>query len=79
MAKATTDAVQILRFFETEPIEKAEIVFRIVADKMRERLGTRHAETHAAAKESAATRKRREESRVHASGAEEQSAQNPGA
>ena len=39
MAKpAITDEVQVLRFFETGPIEKAEAVFNIISEKMRERL-----------------------------------------
>lgn len=38
MAKTSPDAVQILRYFETEPLEKAEVVFDIVSEKMRERL-----------------------------------------
>ena len=39
MAKGTmTDEISILRFFETGPIEKAEVVFNIVREKMRERL-----------------------------------------
>jgi hypothetical protein len=32
------DEVQVLRFFEIGPIEKVEVVFKIVSDKMRERL-----------------------------------------
>ena len=31
------DEVSVLKFFETGPIEKAEAVFNIVAEKMRER------------------------------------------
>lgn len=38
MPKPTiADEVQVLRFFESGPIEKAAAVFNIVADKMRER------------------------------------------
>ena len=33
-----TDEVRILRFFEEEPLQKAELLFRIVADKMRKRM-----------------------------------------
>jgi hypothetical protein len=33
-----TDEVRILRFFEEEPLEKAELLYRIVADKMRKRI-----------------------------------------
>jgi len=32
------DEVQMLRFFETGPIEKVQAVFNIVSEKMRERL-----------------------------------------
>ena len=32
------DEVQVLRFFESGPIEKAEAAFNIVSEKMRERL-----------------------------------------
>ncbi len=35
------DEISILRFFETGPIEKAEVVFNIVREKMRERLSGR--------------------------------------
>ena len=39
MPKTTMiDEVSILRFFETGPIEKAEVVFNIVRAKMSERL-----------------------------------------
>ena len=39
MAKAIgITEVEILRFFETGPVEKAEVVFNIVREKMRERL-----------------------------------------
>jgi hypothetical protein len=39
MAKPTiADEVQVLRFFESGPIEKAEVLFNIVSEKMRERL-----------------------------------------
>ena len=39
MAKGSNmDEVNVLKFFETGPIEKAEAVFNIVAEKMRERL-----------------------------------------
>lgn len=42
MAKETNmHEVDIVRFFETGPIEKAEVVFNIVREKMRERLRTR--------------------------------------
>lgn len=35
------DEISILRFFETGPIDKAEVVFNIVREKMRERLSGR--------------------------------------
>ena len=35
------DEISILRFFENGPIEKAEVVFNIVREKMRERLSGR--------------------------------------
>jgi hypothetical protein len=38
MAKTTIDEVAILRFFETEPLDKATLLFNIVSDKMRTRL-----------------------------------------
>jgi len=39
MTKGTmADEISILRFFENGPIEKAEVVFNIVREKMRERL-----------------------------------------
>lgn len=39
MAKpGIADEVAVLRFFEQGPIEKAEAVFNIVSEKMRERL-----------------------------------------
>ncbi len=36
----TTEEVQVLRFFEEAPLEKAEMLFNIVKEKMRARLGT---------------------------------------
>ena len=42
MAKeAVMDEVLILKFFETGPVEKVEVVFNIVSAKMRERLSGR--------------------------------------
>ena len=39
MAKPTiADEVQVLRFFESGPIETAQVMFNIVSEKMRERL-----------------------------------------
>lgn len=40
--------VDIVRFFETGPIEKAEVVFNIVREKMRERLKMRDPENREA-------------------------------
>jgi hypothetical protein len=36
-----TEEVQVLRFFETGPIDKVEAVFNIICEKMRERLKER--------------------------------------
>ncbi len=33
-----TDEVRILRYFEEEPLEKAELLFPIIAEKMRKRM-----------------------------------------
>ena len=41
MSKSEPDEVQVLRFFEHGPIDKAEAVFNIVSEKMRERLRER--------------------------------------
>jgi hypothetical protein len=42
MAKGTVmDEVSILKFFETGPIEKAETLYNIIAEKMRERVSAR--------------------------------------
>lgn len=42
MAKpVVADEVQVLRFFEAGSIEKAEVLFNIVSEKMRERLNGR--------------------------------------
>ena len=39
MAKsAVPSEVQVLHFFETGPIDKAEVLFNIVSERMRERL-----------------------------------------
>ena len=35
---SVADEVQVLHFFETGPIDKAEVMFNIVSEKMRERL-----------------------------------------
>jgi hypothetical protein len=36
-----TEEVEVLRFFETGPLDKVEAVFNIVCEKMRERLRER--------------------------------------
>ncbi len=33
-----TDEVRILRYFEEEPLEKAELLYHIIAEKMRQRM-----------------------------------------
>ena len=35
-----TDEVQVLKFFEEAPIEQAQMLFNIVKEKMRSRMGT---------------------------------------
>jgi hypothetical protein len=55
----TTDEVQVLRFFETEPLEKAAAVFNIVRARMKDRLGGQRASgADSPAKDSGAHRKR---------------------
>jgi hypothetical protein len=44
MAKTAIDEVEVLRFFETEPLDKATVLFNIVADKMQARLRGNHPE-----------------------------------
>lgn len=51
--------VQVLRFFEDGPIEKAEVVFNIVAEKMRERLGAGRDAARASAEKAGTTPKGR--------------------
>ena len=46
MSKSEPDEVQVLRFFERGPIDKAEAVFHIVREKMRERLRERQGNGH---------------------------------
>ena len=51
MAKMpVTDEVRVLRFFETGPIDKVEVLFNIVCEKMRERLRGRSDEDGASTK-----------------------------
>jgi len=60
MARSSADEISILRFFETEPIEKAELLLKIVAEKMRERLGRgRNDQARASSKDAGAARRRR--------------------
>lgn len=59
MAKpAIADEVQVLRFFETSPIQKVEAVFNIVSEKMRERLQGRDQESEGSRRQSGSARKR---------------------
>ena len=44
MAKTVISEVEVLRFFETESLDKATVMFNIVADKMQARLHGSHAE-----------------------------------
>ncbi len=53
------DEINILRFFETGPIEKAEVLFNILAEKMRERLRGRDQAGDGSLRESVAVKKRR--------------------
>jgi hypothetical protein len=39
MAKNTINEVDVLRFFELESLDKATVLYNIVADKMQTRLG----------------------------------------
>jgi hypothetical protein len=59
MAKpAIADEVQVLRFFETGPIQKVEAVFNIVSEKMRERLQGRDQGNEGQRRQSGSARKR---------------------
>jgi hypothetical protein len=60
MARTTTltEEVQVLRFFETGPIDKVEAVFNIVSEKMRERLNAPETHTASPAKGIVSGRKR---------------------
>lgn len=56
---SNVDEVQVLRFFETEPLEKATAVFNIVRARMKDRLGEpRAGGADSPAKDSGAHRKR---------------------
>jgi hypothetical protein len=66
MAKETVmDEVLILKFFETGSIEKVEVVFNIVREKMRERLSGR-AEDRGESAERSPVRKRQARTNVEA-------------
>jgi hypothetical protein len=69
-----TDEVSILRFFETGPLEKAEVVFNIVREKMRERLRAHTDGSEAAPRDS--VRKRRVRKNAEAPPEESGSASN---
>jgi hypothetical protein len=59
MAKAVlADEVSVLRFFETGPIDKVEVLFNIVSDKMRERLRGREQSGEGPARLAGSSRKR---------------------
>lgn len=75
MAKETVmDEVLILKFFETGPIEKVEVVFNIVREKMRERLSDR-AENRGESAERGPVRKR--QARTNAEPSREEAAPSP--
>ena len=44
MAKAAIDEVEVLRFFEEETLDRASLLFNIVADKMRARRAVENTE-----------------------------------
>ena len=59
MAKpAIADEVQVLRFFETGPIQKVEAVFNIVSEKVRERLQGQDHDGEGSARRGGSARKR---------------------
>jgi hypothetical protein len=75
MAKDTVmDEVLILKFFETGPIEKVEVVYNIVNAKMRERLSG-HAEDRTESAEHGPVRKR--QARTNAEPSREETALPP--
>lgn len=62
MAKPQADEVQILRYFESESLAKATILFKIVSEKMRERTGERRqSAAKATEKDPDSSRKRKPE------------------
>jgi hypothetical protein len=72
--EAVMDEVLILKFFETGSIEKVEVVFNIVREKMRERLSGR-AEDRGESAERAPVRKR--QARTSAETPREEGASSP--
>jgi hypothetical protein len=44
MPKTAINEVDVLRFFETESVDKVTVLFNIVSDKMRARLNEDHAQ-----------------------------------
>lgn len=60
MSKTTMiDEIQVLRFFETGSLEKAEVVFKIVCEKMKDRLRDRQEAESENTKEKTVTVRRR--------------------
>ena len=57
MAK-TLSEVSIMRYFETEPIDKASVLHSLIAAKMRERLGRNRSEDSRPKERDAARRRR---------------------
>jgi hypothetical protein len=47
MPKTAINEVEVLRFFESEPLDKAATVYNIVVDKMQARLRADHSESPA--------------------------------
>jgi len=63
MGKPTADEVQILRYFEAEPLEKVRLLFKIISEKMRERTGGKQdGEAENSVRATGAAKKRRSES-----------------
>jgi hypothetical protein len=74
MAKSmVTDEVSVLRFFETGPIDKVEVLYNIVQEKMRERLRGRDQSGEGPARQSGPSRKRAVPTTGKASDASDQS------
>ena len=75
MAKGTfVDEVSVLKFFETGPIDKVEVVFNIVTEKMRERLSGRTEDRGDSAPRGAG---RKRQARTNAEAAREETAPSP--